>query len=68
LEALDVLDEKSFNILYNSFTKFADELEKQDNKKIINSNFSSFDLQELEKQNNEIQQEKNTFNLFLNNI
>ncbi len=64
LEALDIIDEKSFNTLYNSFVWFIDQMEKEDSKKIIDSNFSSFDLTKEEKQkaNNE------TFSLLLKNI
>ncbi len=65
LEALDVLDEKSFNTLYVSFVNFSNKLEKEDNNKIIENNFSSFDLN---KQKDIENKEKNSFSLLLNNI
>ncbi|GEM_PF-6278287 len=65
LKSLDVLDEDSFNTLYNSFMNFIEELENEDSKKIVDSNFSEFNLQNIKA---EKKQNSNSFSLLLKNI
>ncbi len=65
LKSLDVLDENSFNVLYNSFVKFTEELDKKDSKNILDSNFEDYSLKSpLAEKKKKI----NTFSLLLNNI
>ena len=65
LKSLDILDENSFNVLYNSFVNFTEELDKKDSEKIIDFNFESYNLTEKKENNKET---RSTFSLLLNNI
>jgi hypothetical protein len=64
LKSLDALDENSFNVLYNSFVNFTEELDKKDSEKILKSDFEDYSL----KNSNKTEKKQNTFSLLLNNI
>jgi len=67
IEALDVLDAKWLDKLYENMTKFVESLEKKENDEINISNFASI-WGLTKKELNEKKKEENAFSFLINNL
>lgn len=67
IEALDVLDAKWLDKLYNNMTKFVESLEKKEDDEIHFSNFASI-WWLTKKEIKEKKKEENAFSFLLNNL